>query len=165
MSTFKDNSGAYFSLYRNRRYVLWRIWDRTKPMIMFIGLNPSDANELQNDPTVRRVIDFSRKWGYGGVYMLNLYPMVSSNPKNVNFDKITKLAMAKNDAYLNFIGRKCKDIIFAWGAHKGIEERAKVVIDMFPQGKALWINKDGSPKHPLYIHSSVIPIKFKNHED
>lgn len=34
------------------RYKLSRTWDSTKPTILFIGLNPSIANETIDDPTI-----------------------------------------------------------------------------------------------------------------
>lgn len=58
--------GADFSNDRKYRYALWRIWDRTKPLVMFIGLNPSTANETENDPTIKSVGRISKNNGYGG---------------------------------------------------------------------------------------------------
>ncbi len=55
------------------RYALWRIWDDAKPLVMFIGLNPSTADETEDDPTIRRCISFAQNWGYGGLYMANLF--------------------------------------------------------------------------------------------
>ena len=39
---------------RKYRYVLSRNWDETKPTVLFIGLNPSIADESEDDPTIRR---------------------------------------------------------------------------------------------------------------
>lgn len=33
-------------------------------IVCFIGLNPSTADEEEDDPTVRRELDYSRRWGY-----------------------------------------------------------------------------------------------------
>ena len=62
-----------FSPCRRYRYTLWREW--TLPIeqwdpsryAVFIGLNPSTADELVNDPTIRRCIDFANRWGYGAL--------------------------------------------------------------------------------------------------
>ena len=43
------------------------------PLILFIGLNPSTADETKNDPTIRRCINFAKDWGYGGVMIANLF--------------------------------------------------------------------------------------------
>lgn len=60
------NKGAMFSKCRKYRYVLWRIWDDDKPRVMFIGLNPSIAGAIIDDPTIRKVIGFAKRWGFGG---------------------------------------------------------------------------------------------------
>ena len=75
--------GARFSESRTHRYALWRIWEKGAPMVMFVGLNPSTADETQDDPTIRRCIDFAKRWGYGGLYMLNIFAFRATNPKDM----------------------------------------------------------------------------------
>ena len=82
-----DLAGAHFEDDRQYRYLLWRNWDELKPKIMFIGLNPSTANEEKDDPTIRRVCIFAKKWGFGGVYMANLFPFVTAYPKELEKNK------------------------------------------------------------------------------
>lgn len=41
---------------RTYRYELQRIWDESKPYAMFIGLNPSTADETEDDPTFVAVL-------------------------------------------------------------------------------------------------------------
>lgn len=48
-----DKDGAIFSDDRKYRFALFRMWDLKAPNVMFIGLNPSTANEHDNDPTIR----------------------------------------------------------------------------------------------------------------
>ena len=148
--------GAIFSDDRKYRYALWRIWDDTKPLVMFIGLNPSTANEDSDDPTIRRVKKFASEWGYGGVYMMNLFGIVSSDPSVL---LTADNPIGDNNEYLEHISRKCSKVIFAWGAFQ-VNGRDKVVADMFPDAYALLLNKNGSPRHPLYVPANVTPIKF-----
>lgn len=154
-----EDNGAEFSECRKYRYALWRIWNTEKPKIMFIGLNPSTANEASNDPTIRRVISFAKEWGYGGVYMMNCFPYVSTNPD----DLIHIGSNLTNDRWLVKVSKECNEVIFAWGNFKIVKERARDLdlMMMFPDAKALVINKDGSPRHPLYVSSKIIPVKFK----
>ena len=63
--------GAEFSKCGKYRYVLWRIWDESKPIAMCIGLNPSTANHETNDPTIRQLIDRLEYLGYGGFKIKN----------------------------------------------------------------------------------------------
>jgi hypothetical protein len=162
MNLFEDN-GATFSDDRKYRYALWRIWDKEKPLVMFIGLNPSTANENDNDPTIRRVISMAKSWGYGGVYMMNCFPLVSTNPAYLNefyespFHDVEDI---ENMRWLLEVGRKCKEVIFAWGNFKEAEERGKSLTKYFKKAKALVINKNGSPRHPLYVKGDVVPVNY-----
>lgn len=157
MSLLNEN-GAAFSDCRNFRYALWRIWDSTKPLVMFIGLNPSTANEENNDPTVRRVISFANRLGYGGVYMMNCFAFVSTDPNLLKIMCNNQI----NDEWLLKTAGICSEIIFSWGAFDIVKEtgRDKELITYFPNAKALIINKDGSPRHPLYVPTKTIPVKY-----
>jgi len=153
---FKD---AVFSDDRKHRYVLMRIWNTELPMIMFIGLNPSTASENQDDPTIRRVIKFAKDWGFGGVYMCNLYSYVTSKPKEL----IIESDSVNNNFFLKFYGNKSQEILCAWGAFKEAKERANEVLKMMHNTTALQINKDGSPKHPLYVKADVERVEYKGY--
>ncbi len=148
------DSGAGFSLNRKYRYVLWRIWDNSKPFVMFIGLNPSTANEATDDPTIRRVVSFANRWGYGGVYMTNLFAFVTAYPEKL---KECDDPLGANNKWLKEFAKKCERIIFAWGSFPESKERAKEVMQLF-DGYALMINKDGSPRHPLYVKGNTNPV-------
>lgn len=152
----QENNGAIFSKCRKYRYVLWRIWDYNKPSVQFIGLNPSTANENSDDPTIRRIKKFAYEWGYGAVYMTNLFAYVTAYPKEL---KTCENPLGDNDKWLKETSTKCEKVVFAWGSFKEAEERVNEVIKMF-DGHALIINQDGSPRHPLYVKSNTKPIKF-----
>jgi len=79
--------GAEFSDCRKFRYALWRTWDKDKPLIMFIGLNPSTANETDSDPTIRSVGRIAKSNDYGGFYMMNCFPYISTDPKGLNISE------------------------------------------------------------------------------
>ena len=64
---------ATFSSCRTYRYSLSRIWDKKKKYVLFVGLNPSTADEEVDDPTIRRCINYAKNWGYGGFLMVNLF--------------------------------------------------------------------------------------------
>lgn len=151
-----EDNGASFSTDRKFRFCLWRKWDDSKPSIMFIGLNPSTANETGDDPTIRRVKKFASDWGYGGVYMMNCFAFVSTNPKDLKDFSNNE----SNNKCLKQTAALCDKIIFAWGNFDEAKERGKEIAKMFPGAFALEINKNGSPKHPLYVPGNVIPIKY-----
>lgn len=159
MNDLFGNSGAEFSKDRKYRYALWRIWDESLPKLMVIGLNPSTANETKTDATITRVKGFATSWNYGGFYMMNLFAYVTPYP-----EELQKCSdpLGDNDGWLEKIAPKCSKVIFAWGNFKEAQERSKQVIKMFPDAYALILNKDGTPRHPLYVKADTIPVLFNN---
>ena len=57
---------AVLSEDRKYRYLLSRNWDDTKPTALFIGLNPSTADEKEDDPTINKCISYAKSWGNPG---------------------------------------------------------------------------------------------------
>lgn len=160
MNSTKIDSGADFSNDRKYRYSLWRIWDKTKPLVMFIGLNPSTANESENDPTIRSCARIAEANGYGGFYMMNCWAYIATIPSLL---KINPMSEEWNNNLLTINASKCKTIVFAWGSFDIVREFGRDVElnEMFPNAMALSINKNGSPKHPLYCKSNTEFVKWK----
>lgn len=142
-----DMAGALFSNDRKHRFMLWRIWDETKPRVMFIGLNPSNANESDPDPTIQSVGRISKFNGFGGFYMLNLFSFVTPYPEELQELSAHQQA---NDHHLSGTSIHCSTIVYAWGRFDVAKERGEVIKKMFPTAKVLGLNKNGSPKHPLF---------------
>ena len=63
---------ASFSEDRKYRYVLDREWDESGKLVTFIMLNPSNADEVVDDRTIKRCITFAKEWGYGRLRVVNL---------------------------------------------------------------------------------------------
>ena len=153
--------GAEFSECRKYRYALWRIWDRTKPLAMFIGLNPSTANETESDPTIKSVGRISKHNGFGGFYMMNCFAFVSTNPGDLELESNNDV----NDFWLNKIAAECKTIVFAWGNFDVVKKTGRYweIKQMFgDEAMVLSQNKNGSPKHPLYCKSETKFIKWND---
>jgi hypothetical protein len=154
------HSGAAFSPCRIYRYVLWRIWDESKPIVMLNGLNPSDADELIDDPTITREIDFVRRWGYGGFFKLNLFAFRSPKPE------IMRLAAdpvgPENDAYIIEYARRAALIVVCWGAAGYYRNRDTAVLKVLDglELYCLGLTKHGYPRHPLYLRAETRLIKM-----
>lgn len=149
--------GAEFSEDRKYRYALWRTWGHSnKGKVMFIGLNPSTANEELNDATIRRCIGFAKSWGYGGMYMLNLYSYVSKDPKKLVLDE----QIEKNNEKLLEYSQKSDIVILAWGCFKNHTKRMEEVEKMFPLAYCISKSKDGFPNHPLFLKSDLKPVRY-----
>lgn len=146
---------AIFSDCRTWRYALLRIWDSSKPMACFIGLNPSTADEVQDDPTIRKCMGFAQRWGNGGLLMLNLFAWRATMPK----DMFAAQAAGKDiigpanrlDDLLRMAHHGTNTVVAAWGKHGGYRGQHATAVLRQRGLHYLKLNKDGSPQHPLYI--------------
>lgn len=152
------DKGAEFSKCGKYRYVLWRIWDPSKPIAMCIGLNPSTANADQDDNTIEILMKALHANGYGGLKMTNLYALISPNPK----DLVCADPLGNNDQWLLTTAYGCQQIIYCWGAFKRIEARVRKIRDMFPTAKCFGKTANGSPWHPrATTYAGIKPTEIK----
>jgi len=149
-------SDAELSKCRTYRYALWRTWDESKPFAMFVGLNPSTADEHEDDPTIRRCINFSKLWGYGGLCMVNLFAYRATDPTTLFL--VQDPIGPENDIWLRKLSESAGIIIGAWGNTGAHLNRSSDVRKMFKELHCLKLNKTGEPAHPLYQPSTATPI-------
>lgn len=150
-------TGAIFSPDRIYRYRLWRFWDKRHGIVLFVGLNPSTADENFNDPTVRRCIGFARDWGYGGMYMGNIFAFRNTYPETLKICGVDPIGQ-ENDAHLLAMAKEAKLTILACGNGGLYQGRGYVVEQMFPNAWSFGYTRQGMPKHPLYVPSDVILV-------
>ena len=150
---------AMFSDNRKYRYTLWRTWDSKLGYAMFIGLNPSTADETEDDPTVRRCIGFAKLWGYGVLCMTNLFAYRATNPNDMQ--KADYPIGSKNDYFLKRMASSANIVIAAWGTKGNYLQRDKAVISLIPNKHILRLTKNGYPAHPLYLPKDIKPIKWE----
>jgi hypothetical protein len=154
-----------FSPCRKYRFTLWREWDKSNPSYcQFIGLNPSTADEFQDDPTVRRCINFAKSWGYGALCMTNIFAYRATDPEVMKAQTLPLTEREENIHWLIRIGREASIRIAAWGKHGRHQFRAAVVKTTFFEAgltlHCLRTNKDGSPEHPLYLSGELKPVRY-----
>jgi hypothetical protein len=133
------------------RYWLSRIWAPEQPLLLFIGLNPSDADEKKDDPTVRRLITFTYDWGYGGFFVGNLFPYRARKPADLL--KATDRLGYQNDWHLRQMAQRAEKVVFVWG-HKGcLQNRDAAIKVLFPHAYCIVKSKPPNeyPRHPLYL--------------
>lgn len=142
-------TGAIFSEDRKYRFALWRRWNKIRPLMLLIGLNPSKADEVRNDPTITRGISRANKEGFGGFFMGNLYGLVSTQPEALlkNSDSVGELT----DYWLEEMIKASVRQLCGWGSFKAVKQRSALILSMIREPYCLGINADGQPKHPLYI--------------
>jgi hypothetical protein len=144
---------CHFSPDRRHRYSLIHRWNPlfSERLILWIGLNPSTADESQLDPTLTRIRSFSQREGFDGFWMANIFGLRTPYPKEMMAAKDP--VGPGNDASLQLAATRCEKIVAAWGAIGEYQSRAAAVAQLFP-GRELWClgtTKDGHPRHPLYV--------------
>jgi hypothetical protein len=140
------------------RYQLRRQWD-DGPLVAFIGLNPSTADETQDDPTIRRCIGFAKRWGYGGLIMANLFAFRATNPR-VMRDAASAAVGPLNDAHLEAVYWESAMIVAAWGAGGSYRNRDREVARLLGTMMALGFTKNGHPRHPLYVRADASLVEY-----
>ncbi len=149
---------AIFTEDRKYRYLLWRIWNKFKKPLLFIGLNPSTATEFKDDPTITRNIKRTFNEGYGGLIMANLYAFISTNPNILLGDG--EFVGAENDDYIKQAIELSAITVCGWGSFKPVKNRVVEVLKMITEPYCLGVNKDGQPIHPLYVSYDTPIIKY-----
>lgn len=156
--------GAHFSPCRLYRYSLWRSWaglfGTGKGFAMFIGLNPSTADETQDDPTIRRCIGYAKAWGYEGLMMTNLFGWRATNPADMLAQEDP--VGPENDRHLVELAAGAGIVIAAWGAHGAHLDRGTQVRQLLPrQLYYLRMTAGGQPGHPLYLPKDCAPQEWR----
>lgn len=125
---------------------------------MFVGLNPSTADENTDDPTLRRCMNFARSWGYGGVCMANLFAFRATQPKDMKV--ATDPIGAQNNRWLKSLAKESGLVVAAWGNDGSFMNRSDQVINMLTDLHCFKLNKSGEPAHPLYqtAKSQAVPM-------
>ena len=147
---------ARLSRCRTYRFALWRTWNADLKSVMFVGLNPSTADESRDDPTLVRCINYAKSWGYGGVCMANLFAFRATLPADL---KTAKAPVGRqNDRWLVRLASESGLLIAAWGNDGLYLDRASQVRRLLPKMHCLAINKTGEPAHPLYQKAGLQPL-------
>ncbi|WP_412502102.1 DUF1643 domain-containing protein [Shewanella algae] len=148
-------SDAVISPCKQYRYALSRVWDASKPYVVFVGLNPSTADATLDDPTIRRCIGFAERWGYGGLVMVNLFAYRATAP-GVMMAAIDPVGV-NNDEWLKSLADAAGAVVAAWGNHGSFMQRSSKVRELLPNLHYLKLNGSGEPAHPLYLKSTLVP--------
>lgn len=152
-----DRAGAILSDDRTYRYQLWRTWDTSKPRLGWIMLNPSTADETEDDQTIRRCIGYAKDWDYGSMVVGNLFAYRTRDPSEL-WNRVD-IVGPENDRHLREICQDAEMVVAAWGAYgskmdRGPEVRAMLDVDLY----ALETTKHGEPVHPLYQPADAEPF-------
>jgi hypothetical protein len=151
--------GASFSLDRVYRWRLWRVWSEAqRTTLVVIGLNPSTADEREDDPTIRRCVGFAKREGCSSLVMLNLFAYRTTSPHELH-----RVGLLGHDPVGPFndpaIVEACTlpDVIVvaAWGNHGSMRARDQQVRALLMKHgvplRCFGLTGEQSPRHPLYL--------------
>ena len=153
--TYLD-AGAIFSDDKKHRFALWREWNHKLPSLAWIGLNPSTANEKEDDQTIRRAKVFCAEAGFGSLFMVNLFSYCETESKKLENHRVDELVVSATDFWLNHCVRSCNSMVAGWGDTGSLYGRSKEIAQRYA-GRLLCLGttNKGEPKHPLYIKATT----------
>lgn len=142
------------------RYRLARHWGEMadQSTLLFVMLNPSTADAVVNDPTIKRCMAFARAHGFDGIEVVNLFAYRATKPANLR--SAGWPVGPENDHHINHAASTANAVCVAWGAHAGHPAAAARVQQVMPM---LWrfsaplclhITASGHPSHPLMLQGS-----------
>src|SRR3954464_81117 len=111
-------AGAIMSEDAIYRYALWRTWGDGKRRLVVVGLNPSTADAVDDDPTIRRCRGFARREGMDGLLMTNLFALRSPDPRALRHHSAP--VGPENDAHVLAGALRAAVVVVAWGALGGL---------------------------------------------
>lgn len=167
--------GACITTDGKYRYWLKRQWG-DGPDLVFVMLNPSTADGMKDDQTIRRCMYFAKREGYASITVLNLYAWRATDPKDLlkNLDKGVDVIGPNNAQWMRDLTKDAQKVVLAWGGiHPTKHEPAmRAMFSNLPKGVTylcLGVTDTKDPRHPsrlgnnaqfeLYLPS--IPILLK----
>ena len=140
---------------------------------LFIMLNPSTADEFDDDPTIRRCVSFAKREGCSRLEVVNLYAMRATKPERLLTVSARAALGPKNKrTILNALDRGPAVAIAAWGAWWDTQSKrvtgpgfARLAVESFAREREITLHcfgttKSGAPRHPLYVRADQPLIPF-----
>ncbi len=143
--------GALLSGDGAHRFTLVREWNRARPRLLWIGLNPSTADAFTTDPSSRRVVQRARMDGFGRVDVGNLWSYRITHPAEL---PCVRTSTDETDDHLIGMIEAADTIVAGWGSTP-VSTRALRIAqvlrllnrnDLFAYGTTATY---GDPEHPL----------------
>lgn len=161
--------GAVISACGKYRYRLWR---GTTPgrQVVWVMCNPSTADALSDDATIRKCRGFTARWGCTGFEVVNVCAYRSTNPRellNVD-DPVGPDNREAVDAAL-YESRRWGEplVVAAWGSAlpRELRHHAETTLGWLEalgaEPHCLGVTKtDGQPRHPLMLSYSTELLSY-----
>lgn len=153
------------------RYTLTRVWDPAGTQLTAVMLNPSAANLEAEDPTVYGMVERAIQLGHGSLVVVNVFAAIATYSEDLY--TMADPVGPENDRYILEAHQAGAMTIIGWGKHAAAKklkgsrhvDRHQKVLAMLEAEKpvhAFQVNKDGTPKHPLYVSYATRPQPYRD---
>ena len=159
-----DERDAVISLCGTYRYALTREWEDGQ-CVAWLMFNPSTADAVDDDATIRKCVGFSKRWGYGRMVVVNLYAVRSRDPRAVM--RTTDPVGPLNNYWIGEAFKESRQVICAWGCtqyandiHARIAEVMRLANTAELEVLCLGKRNDAHPRHPLMLAYATERIAY-----
>ena len=143
------------------RYELTRLW-AAGPLVCFVMLNPSTADAIDDDATLRRCLGFARAWGFGGLYVVNLFAFRATDPRQLRY--AADPVGPHNDKHILDAAARATEVVCAWGPGGTYQQRDAEVRRLLLQDRSrifsLGRTIGGHPPHPLRLRRDLPRVGY-----
>lgn len=131
------------------------------PLVCF-GINPSTAVPNTPDRTVARVHRFAVDNEYDSWAMLNVYPQIATDPKDLDREYRQDLKAENERQIEGIIAGRPLTLLAAWGgliaSRSYLPSLLKDILKLTSVAACNWVSlgdstKAGHPRHPLYVRA------------
>lgn len=151
----------------SHRYTLHRNWIGNGSIVNFLMLNPSTADDILDDQTIRKCCGFAKRWGFGGIVVTNLFAYRATKPVDLWSAASANWSHAlgeRADEAIESAAKSADIVVAAWGAHKKAKPRADAVMSLIVPSIDLYcigLTSGGFPLHPCMAGYTDAPVVFR----
>jgi hypothetical protein len=132
--------------------------------MLFIGMNPSTADAIANDPTITREWGFAAREKFTGYVKINVGDYRATSPADLLKPGVTACS-PENIGVIAEAAKCASAVVVCWGKVNGALKPAATGTAHMLRGLGidLWCfgtNADGSRKHPLYLRGDTPLVRF-----
>lgn len=142
------------------RYELRRHWSTGTRPVVFCGLNPSTADAIEDDQTILKDIGFGQRWHCNYLLKVNAFAFRTRHPELMKRAARSGVDIIgpENDLWirgaLDLVHELRGIFVAAWGNNIDDDRQAQIASIIAASGVVplcLGTNKNGTPKHELYL--------------
>jgi len=155
-------SGAHVSVCGRYRTLLWRTFamGADAAPLVFCMLNPSTADAVLDDPTIRRCLGFAQREGAGGIIVVNLLPWRATDPSDLNraYQRGDDVFWERGNREDIELARSFGPFVLAWGSgiRPWMDGQARFIRRFAGHALCLGKTKLGEPRHPLMLPRAAL---------